>query len=206
MIHVYTIQDDSINVLMELNTNPTTSICVYTHTSTHTFRVLHVHSDGRSLTWRPAQGEPTTNKRPPRLDLSTCLEVRHAWSPDPLNPMFTGTSILRSKCEASNAFKSFALIFPKRTVDITAVTADQCKVLMEGFSALCFRLHVANMTGRGAGQEQQQDNAKTKVNDSSGHNNNTTSTMGNGKVGMKIGSTNTAHSSASHLHPDQIPR
>lgn len=114
-------------------------------------RVLHVHSDGRSLSWRPAQGEPTSNKRPPKLDLSTCLEVRHAWSPDPLNPMFTGTPILRSKCEASNAFKSFALIFPRRTVDITAVTADQCKVLMEGFSALCFRLQVANMAGRTMG-------------------------------------------------------
>jgi len=57
--------------------------------------------------------------------------------------MFTGTPILRQKCEAANAHKSFALIFPKRTVDITAVTADQCKVLMEGFSALCFRLQVA---------------------------------------------------------------
>jgi len=114
-------------------------------------RLLHVHSDGRSLSWRPAQGEPTSNKRPPKLDLSTCLEVRHAWSPDPLNPMFTGTPILRSKCEASNAFKSFALIFPRRTVDITAVTADQCKVLMEGFSALCFRLQVANMAGRTMG-------------------------------------------------------
>jgi hypothetical protein len=114
-------------------------------------RVLHVHSDGRSLSWRPAQGEPASNKRPPKLDLSTCLEVRHAWSPDPLNPMFTGTPILRSKCEASNAFKSFALIFPRRTVDITAVTADQCKVLMEGFSALCFRLQVANMAGRKQG-------------------------------------------------------
>jgi len=113
-------------------------------------RVLHVHSDGRSLSWKPAQGEPTTNRRPPKLDLSTCLEVRHAWSPDPLNPMFTGTPILRAKCEAANAFKSFALIFPRRTVDITAVTADQCKVLMEGFSALCFRLQVANMAGRGA--------------------------------------------------------
>ncbi len=112
-------------------------------------RILHVHSDGRSLSWKPAQGEPSSSKRPPKLDLSTCLEVRHAWSPDPLNPMFTGTPILRSKCEASNAFKSFALIFPKRTVDITAVTADQCKVLMEGFSALCFRLQVANMAGRG---------------------------------------------------------
>jgi len=114
-------------------------------------RVLHVHSDGRSLSWRPAQGEPSSNKRPPKLDLSTCLEVRHAWSPDPLNPMFTGTPILRLKCEASNAFKSFALIFPRRTVDITAVTADQCKVLMEGFSALCFRLQVASMAGRGKG-------------------------------------------------------
>lgn len=112
-------------------------------------RILHVHSDGRSLSWKPAQGEPTSSKRPPKLDLSTCLEVRHAWSPDPLNPMFTGTPILRSKCEATNAFKSFALIFPRRTVDITAVTADQCKVLMEGFSALCFRLQVARVGREG---------------------------------------------------------
>ena len=106
-------------------------------------RILHIHPDGRSLSWKPAVGEPTSSKRPPKLDLSTCEEVRHAWSPDPLNPMFTGTPILRQKCEAANAHKSFALIFPKRTVDITAVTADQCKVLMEGFSALCFRLQVA---------------------------------------------------------------
>lgn len=111
-------------------------------------RILHVHSDGRSLSWKPALGEPTSSKRPPKLDLSTCLEVRHAWSPDPLNPLFTGTPILRQKCEAANAHKSFALIFPKRTVDITAVTADQCKVLMEGFSALCFRLQVATLAGR----------------------------------------------------------
>ena len=113
-------------------------------------RILHIHPDGRSLSWKPAVGEPTSSKRPPKLDLSTCEEVRHAWSPDPLNPMFTGTPILRQKCEAANAHKSFALIFPKRTVDITAVTADQCKVLMEGFSALCFRLQVANLAGRGA--------------------------------------------------------
>jgi hypothetical protein len=113
-------------------------------------RVLHIHPDGRSLSWKPAEGEPTSSKRPPKLDLSTCLEVRHAWSPDPQNPMYTGTSILRQKCEAANAHKSFALIFKQRTVDITAVTADQCKVLMEGFSALCFRLQVANLAGRGA--------------------------------------------------------
>jgi hypothetical protein len=112
-------------------------------------RVLHIHPDGRSLSWKPAEGEPTSSKRPPKLDLSTCLEVRHAWSPDPQNPMYTGTSILRQKCEAANAHKSFALIFKQRTVDITAVTADQCKVLMEGFSALCFRLQVANLAKGG---------------------------------------------------------
>eukprot|EP00541_Cyclophora_tenuis_P018996 CAMPEP_0116578442 /NCGR_PEP_ID=MMETSP0397-20121206/21708_1 /TAXON_ID=216820 /ORGANISM="Cyclophora tenuis, Strain ECT3854" /LENGTH=378 /DNA_ID=CAMNT_0004107831 /DNA_START=110 /DNA_END=1246 /DNA_ORIENTATION=+ len=112
-------------------------------------RIIHIHQDGRSLSWKAAVGEPPSSRRPPKLDLSTCTEVRHAWSPDPLNPMFTGTPLLRQKCEAANAHKSFALIFPKRTVDITAVTADQCKVLMEGFSALCFRLQVANLAGRG---------------------------------------------------------
>jgi len=111
-------------------------------------RVLHVHADGRSLSWKPPVGEPGSSKRPPKLDLSTCEEVRHAWSADPLNPMFTGSPILRQKCQASNAHKSFALIFPKRSVDITAVTADQCKVLMEGFSALCFRLQFANLAGK----------------------------------------------------------
>ncbi len=112
-------------------------------------RVLHIHPDGRSLSWKPAMGEPHSPKRPPKLDLTTCEEVRHAWSADPQNPMYTGTPILRQKCEAANAHKSFALIFPKRTVDITSVTADQCKVLMEGFSALCFRLQVANLAGKG---------------------------------------------------------
>mmetsp|Transcript_2068 Transcript_2068/g.4472 ORF Transcript_2068/g.4472 Transcript_2068/m.4472 type:complete len:381 (-) Transcript_2068:182-1324(-) len=112
-------------------------------------RVLHIHPDGRSLSWKPATGEPHSPKRPPKLDLTTCDEVRHAWSPDPLSPMYTGTPILRQKCESANAHKSFALIFPKRTVDITSVTADQCKVLMEGFSALCFRLQVANLAGKG---------------------------------------------------------
>merc|ERR1712238_628486 len=112
-------------------------------------RILHVHSDGRSLSWKPALGEPSSSKRPPKLDLRTCIEVRHAWSPDPLTPMFTGTLMLRRKCEASSAHKSFALIFSRRTVDITAVTADQCKVLMEGFSALCFRLQVAHLASQG---------------------------------------------------------
>jgi hypothetical protein len=119
-------------------------------------RILHIHPDGRSLSWKPAEGEPTSSKRPPKLDLNTCLEVRHAWSPDPQNPMYTGTPILRQKCEAANAHKSFALIFKQRTVDITAVTADQCKVLMEGFSALCFRLQVANLAGGRSGAKKGQ--------------------------------------------------
>jgi len=124
-------------------------------------RILHVHTDGRSLSWKPALGEPSSSKRPPKLDLSTCTEVRHAWSPDPLNPMYTGTPILRQKCEAANAHKSFALIFPKRTVDITAITADQCKVLMEGFSALCFRLQVANLASRGKRPDGTEDDRQT---------------------------------------------
>ena len=124
-------------------------------------RILHVHTDGRSLSWRPALGEPASSKRPPKLDLSTCTEVRHAWSPDPLNPMYTGTPILRQKCEAANAHKSFALVFPRRTVDVTAITADQCKVLMEGFSALCFRLQVANLASRGKRPDGTDDDRQT---------------------------------------------
>ena len=68
-------------------------------------RILHVHPDGSSLSWKPAIGEPTSSKRPPKLDLSNCLEIRHAWSSDPLHQNYTGTSILRSKCETINAHK-----------------------------------------------------------------------------------------------------
>jgi len=161
-------------------------------------RVLHVHSDGRSLSWRPAQGEPTSNRRPPKLDLSTCLEVRHAWSPDPLNPMFTGTPILRSKCEAANAFKSFALIFPRRTVDITAVTADQCKVLMEGFSALCFRLQVANMASKGGRPGVGMVGGNTNANGADGDPQ-STGASGPGAAGMNVAGMNTGD-------PNKIPR
>mmetsp|Transcript_11978 Transcript_11978/g.34255 ORF Transcript_11978/g.34255 Transcript_11978/m.34255 type:complete len:587 (-) Transcript_11978:183-1943(-) len=151
-------------------------------------RILHVHTDGRSLSWKPALGEPSSSKRPPKLDLSTCTEVRHAWSPDPLNPMYTGTPILRQKCEAANAHKSFALIFPKRTVDITAITADQCKVLMEGFSALCFRLQVANLASRGKRPDGTDDDRQTIKSDTVSNTNtsmtnvntNTTSPAGDG--------------------------
>jgi hypothetical protein len=54
-------------------------------------RILHIHPDGRSLSWKPAVGEPTSSKRPPKLDLSTCEEVRHAWSPQ--EHRFSGKSV-----------------------------------------------------------------------------------------------------------------
>jgi len=107
-------------------------------------RVLHIHSNGQSLSWKRVKDDPSISyKEPPKLDLATCLEVRHAASPDPLDPIINGTPILRSKCKARDAFKSFALVFPTRTVDITAVSEDQCKVLMQGFSALCFRIQLS---------------------------------------------------------------
>ena len=143
-------------------------------------RILHIHKDGRSLSWKPAEGEPTSSKRPPKLDLMTCTEVRHAWSPDPQNPMYTGTPTLRQKCEAANAHKSFALIFPKRTVDITSVTADQCKVLMEGFSALCFRLQVANGSKKGAQKMPEEEEVATTA--SVTLTNNSTRSVSNAKV------------------------
>ena len=46
------------------------------------------------------------------------------------------------------------LVFIESNFYCTAVTADQCKVLMEGFSALCFRLQVANIAG-GRGENRQ---------------------------------------------------
>jgi hypothetical protein len=58
---------------------------------------------------------------------------------------FTGTETLRKKCKAQYAFKSFSLIFSKRSVDFTAITSDQCVLLMQGFSVLCFRLQMASL-------------------------------------------------------------
>ena len=55
-------------------------------------------------------------------------------------PRFNGTDILRRKCKITNAYKSFSLIFPNRTLDITALSYEQCLFLMKGFSALCFHI------------------------------------------------------------------
>lgn len=123
--------------------------------------VLKLDSDGESLSWMPArtekdnsETEQTLQKSGPcrrrpsskRLKLSQCHEVRLALSMDPENPTLNGSAILREKCDAADANKSFALVFEHRTLDITSMTQDQAKMLTEGLSALCYRLHLQKNT------------------------------------------------------------
>lgn len=103
------------------------------------YRVLYLLPDGKSLTWKPLEGEKVKGKRP-LLDLTKCIEVRHAWTKDPLTRKLTGTTVLRTHTKENMAGKSLSLIFHKRTLDMSALSTDLCKVLLEGFSALCFRL------------------------------------------------------------------
>ena len=91
--------------------------------------------------------------RGPKIDLSKCIEVRYACSIDPKNVKKRGTPVLRSRCKDELAGKSFSLIFANRTLDLTAFSNDQCKVLMEGFSALCFRLQLQKMESRNANNQ-----------------------------------------------------
>ncbi|CAB9515583.1 expressed unknown protein [Seminavis robusta] len=115
-----------------------------------------------TLNWYPALGQGSSSSLgstgssksgPKQLQLKQCMEVRMASSPDPTNPGFTGTTTLREKCHIADAHKSFALIFKQRTLDITAATADQCKMLTEGLSALCYQLHKKMNKGRDPSQE-----------------------------------------------------
>jgi hypothetical protein len=115
-------------------------------------RIIYLLPDHQTLSWRPTPEDgtledanhkvhPTTNG--PKIDLSKCLEVRHSRTIDPKAPRKRGTAVLRSRCkEDLMAAKSFSLVFANRTLDLTAFSNDQCKVMMEGFSALCFRLHL----------------------------------------------------------------
>jgi hypothetical protein len=107
--------------------------------------ILQLETDNETLTWRPcssdsaaSRGSSNHNKR---WHLADCQEVRISSTMDPESPAFLGTSILRDKCDTADAHKSFALIFPNRSLDFTSTTADQCKMLTEGFSALCHHLH-----------------------------------------------------------------
>jgi len=116
-------------------------------------RVIYLLPDGKTLTWKEAEEDDEEDElllalkmqykkqRHPKIDLTTVKEVRHAWSPDPESKKKRGTAVLRSRCKNGGlAGKSFSLVFAKRTLDLTAFSNDQCKVMMEGFSALCFRL------------------------------------------------------------------
>lgn len=104
-------------------------------------RVIYLLPDGKTLSWKPTEGQKDKGNRP-KLDLTKCREVRHAWSADPDYRKKQGTAILRKNCKEGMAARSLALVFPKRTFDMTALSLDLCKVLMEGFSALCFRLQL----------------------------------------------------------------
>ena len=84
--------------------------------------------------------------RSAKMDLLKCTEVRHAWSKDPDTRKKLGTAVLRNRCKDGSASKSFSLIFNKRTLDMTALSTDSCKLMMEGFSALCFRLQMERLT------------------------------------------------------------
>jgi hypothetical protein len=114
-------------------------------------RTLFLLPDGKTLSWRAAEGDTLKGEKAkrPKLDLIRCVEVRHAWSRDPSTKKQTGTAVMRKRCKDGLASKSFALIFNKRTLDMTALTTDQCKLLMEGFTALCFRLHLDRMEDEG---------------------------------------------------------
>jgi hypothetical protein len=109
-------------------------------------RELVLLPDGHSLTWKPLAGDKDKGRRP-KMDLLKCKEVRHAWSKDPETRKKLGTAVIRSRCkDSSSVSKSFSLIFPKKTLDMTAMSTDSCKMLMEGFSALCFRLQLDKLT------------------------------------------------------------
>ena len=113
--------------------------------SKSTPRKLVLMADGRTLSWNPLEGDDDKGRRP-MLDLTKCKEVRHALTRDPDTRKQRGTVVLRKKCKnEESARKSFSLIFAKRTLDVTCYTSDGCKVLLEGFSALCFRLQQEKM-------------------------------------------------------------
>ena len=128
-------------------------------------RELILLPDGRHLSWKPVEGENDKGKRP-KLDLLKCTEVRHAWSKDPDTRKRLGTQVLRTRCKDGSASKSFALIFSKRTLDMTAMSTDMCKVMMEGFSALCFRLQMEAMASpNGASHDDSHDDGISQCGD-----------------------------------------
>ncbi|GFH53353.1 hypothetical protein CTEN210_09829 [Chaetoceros tenuissimus] len=125
-------------------------------------RILCLHDDGISLTFKGTHGENTIGNLP-QLDLRRCKEVRLGKSVDPLHPECFGTPLLRQKCEhEAELQKSFSLIFPHRTLDITASDPDQYTVLIHGFSALCYRIQLATLSLEKARKEKEQEEKALK--------------------------------------------
>ena len=109
-------------------------------------RILCLHDNGISLTFKGTKCENTIGNLP-QLDLRLCKEVRLGKSVDPLHPQCFGTPLLRQKCKSEVDMQmSFSLIFPHRTLDITASDPDQYSVLINGFSALCYRIQLATLS------------------------------------------------------------
>ena len=119
-------------------------------------RILCLHDDGISLTLKAANGDSTTKGNLPQLDLRKCKEVRLGKSVDPLHPECFGTPLLREKCKnEADLEKSFSLVFPHRTLDITASDPDQYTILIHGFSALCYRIQLATLSIEKARKEKE---------------------------------------------------
>lgn len=105
---------------------------------------LYLLPDCKTLKWK-ADKHTRSKAGNMKLNLTHCTEVRRALSADPAKNQHLGTGVLRRHCTIQMASQSLSLIFPKFTFDMTASTADSFKVLLEGFSALCFRLQMAKL-------------------------------------------------------------
>mmetsp|Transcript_4564 Transcript_4564/g.8803 ORF Transcript_4564/g.8803 Transcript_4564/m.8803 type:complete len:292 (-) Transcript_4564:183-1058(-) len=137
-------------------------------------KILCLHSDGISLTWKhqddgkfsSSTKRRKTNKNVPNdklFDLRTCMEVRHHHDGDDFRKeccMSTEARNVRcfnqgmtfgrsSPCKSQDEDERktrflISLVFPDRTLKFTAYSDDQFGILIQGFSALCYRLQLAS--------------------------------------------------------------
>ena len=80
-----------------------------------------------------------TTPHPPFVSfrLGDCIEIRHAWTADPLKPHLIATATMRRRCHYLHSSKSFSFVFPRgKTIDVTAKTTDQAIILLRGLNAL----------------------------------------------------------------------
>jgi len=83
-----------------------------------------------------------TQTQPPQkgrkaFKLTDVVEIRHAWTPDSSKPSLTATKTMRRSCHYLNGHKSFSFIMRGgATINVTAKTADQAKLLMLNLSIL----------------------------------------------------------------------